>query len=240
MYFRMLIITLVALQFGFGQTKKVVTIFPFHFASTDLEEKEAIEELNGFFYDLFAGQLASTDYFEVVDRQNMKALMSEVALQQSGLTEQILELGKVTGAQLAIFGTVTRVFKQTFLTMKIIDIETSVILKAIKQKGSLKEPDELALEAGYKFMRGLSRILYQRYNIKAGNVASSSKDGLKDFLKGRDLIQQAIIAYDAGDEGKMKNLKEDGQKYLERAAEHEGLQPVVQKYREDVVSYLDY
>ena len=38
--------------------QKVVTIFPFHFASTDVAEKKTISELNGLFYDLFAGQFA--------------------------------------------------------------------------------------------------------------------------------------------------------------------------------------
>ena len=134
---RALLLLLLFTQSGLAEearTNKVVAIFPFHFASTDLAEKEAIQELNGLFYDLFAGQLVSTDFFEVVDRQHIAEMMEEVKLQLSGLTAgEVVQLGKAKGAELAIFGAVTKVGKQTFLTMKIIDIETTVIIKAIKQ-----------------------------------------------------------------------------------------------------------
>ncbi len=174
---------------------KVAAIFPFHFASTDLEEKEAISELNGLFYDLFAGQFAATGYFELVDRQHIDALMQEASLQQSGLTaNQVVTMGKTRGAELALFGTVTKVYGQCFLTFKIIDIESSVILKAIKAKGSLKRPDELATEAGYTFMNGLSGLLHERYGVGAGELDQSSQKGIEQFLKARDLLQQAKLA----------------------------------------------
>lgn len=238
MLFRILIYLFTSAALCWGQPQKVVTIFPFHFASSNPSEKQAIEELNAFFYDLFAGQLASTDYFEVVDRQHMKELLGEVALQQSGLTEQVIELGKMKGAELAIFGTVTKVGSQTFLTMKIIDIATAVIIKALKQKGSLNKPDELALEAGYEFMQGLSQVLYQRYGVSAVNPDASAKAGLKEFFKGRDFIQQALVAHDSGDRKNMKKFKEEGEKCLEKAYQFKELQAAIDRYREEVFSDL--
>ena len=240
---RALLLLLLLSQAGLAEearTNKVVAIFPFHFASTDLAEKEVIQELNGLFYDLFAGQLVSTDYFEVVDRQHIAEMMEEVKLQLSGLTaEEVVQLGKAKGAELAIFGTVTKVGKQTFLTMKIIDIETTVIIKAIKQKGSLKKPDELALDAGYKFMKSLSRIMYERYKISSVPLKASSKKGLKDFLKGRDLMQQAIMAYENEDQKKMKKLRKEGKKRLEKAAKDRSLAPVVEYYLEEIGFILE-
>jgi TolB-like protein len=236
MLFRVLMLCFISATFCWGQPPKVVTIFPFHFASADPSEKQAIEELNEFFYDLFAGQLVSSDYFEVVDRQHMKDLLGEVALQQSGLTEQVIQLGKMKGAELAIFGTVTKVGSQTFLTMKIIDISTAVIIKAAKQKGSLNKPDELALEAGYDFMQGLSQALYQRYGVSAINPGASAKAGLKEFFKGRDLFQQARIADDSGDHKKMKKFRDEGEKCLEKAYQFKELQPAIDRYREEVLS----
>lgn len=238
MLFRSMMLCFMLTALCGAQPQKVVTIFPFHFASTNPSEKQTIEELNAFFYDLFAGQLASTDYFEVVDRQHMQELLGEVALQQSGLTEQVIELGKMKGAELAIFGTVTKVGSQTFLTMKIVDIATAVIIKAIKQKGSLNKPDELALEAGYDFMQGLSQALYQRYGVSSINPDASAKAGLKEFLKGRDLIQQAVIANDSGDRKNMKKFKEEGEKCLEKAYQFKELQPAIERYREEVLANL--
>ena len=217
------------------QDKKVVAIFPFHFASTDQAKQEMISQLNMLFYDLFAGQFAATEYFEVVDRQHIKEMLDEMNLQISGVTQdQVLEMGQAKGAELAIFGSVTNVFKNTFLTLKIIDIETTVILKSIKAKGALEEPDILAQEAGYKFMKGLSNLLYTRYKIGTGEIDNASKKGIKFYLKARDLIQQAIIAKNDGDNRKMKKLKRKGEKFLNKAASvSKNMQVVVEDYRED-------
>jgi len=230
----LLVFSLLFIQLVVAGEKKVVAIFPFHFASTNPAEKEAMQELNDFFYDLFAGQLASTDYFEVVDRQNMKALLEEVALQQSGLMQQVVQLGKMKGAQLAIFGTVTRIGKQTYLTMKIIDIETGVILKAIKQKGSLNKPDKLATEAGFKFMNGLSKVLAQRYGVDIPSVSGSARKGLTELLKAHDCIQKAIVAAEAEDSKNLKKWKKEAEKHLQKAQTYPEFASQVQAYREEL------
>lgn len=220
---------------------KYVAIFPFHFATTNLAEKEAISELNQLFSDLFAGQFAETDYFEVLERQNMESLLKEASLQASGLTaEQVVEMGKTKGAELAIFGSVTNVYKNTYLTLKIIDIESSIILKSIKAKGSLEKVDELAQETGFEFMKGLSLLLYERYGIGTGKMDGSLKDGIKYFMKARDLIQQAIIAKQDGKTSKMKKLKVKAEKYLEKAAAvNPGFQAVNKHYQENTIWKLE-
>ena len=221
--------------------KKYVAIFPFHFASTKVSEKEAIAELNGLFSDLFAGQFAETEYFEVLDRQNMDILMKEISVQASGLTsDQVVEMGKTKGAELAIFGTVTNVYKNTYLTLKIIDIESSIILKSIKVKGSLEKIDDLALNGGFEFMKGLSLLLYERYNIGTGKLESSSREGIKQFMKARDLIQQAIIAKQDGKKSKMKKLQSKAEKYLTKAAKlNPGVQAAIKHYRENTLWKLE-
>lgn len=215
--------------------KKVVAIFPFHFAATDQAKKEMISQLNMLFYDLFAGQFTATDYFEVVDRQHIQEMLDEMNLQVSGVTQdQVIEMGQAKGAELAIFGSVTNIYKNTFLTLKIIDIETTVILKSIKARGTLEDPDVLAQEAGYKFMKGLSNLLYNRYRIGTGEIDDSSKKGIKFYLRGRDLIQQAIIAKNDDDRRKMKKLKKKGEKFLKKAASvNDQMQTIVADYQEE-------
>ncbi|GAB4326871.1 MAG: hypothetical protein Kow0037_00060 [Calditrichia bacterium] len=238
---RVLPVLLLIVLNTFAAERKVVTIFPFHFATTNLQEKAALAELNNFFYDLFAGQLAATEYFEVVDRQNMQALLEEIALQQSGLTEkEVIRMGKMKGAQLAIFGTVTKIGKQTFLTMKIIDIETSVILRAIKQKGSLNNPDILATEAGLKFMNGLSHILQKRYQVVIPTVPPNAQKGLKELFKARDLIQQAIVLAENDQTKEKSKLLKNAEKHLQAAEKFPELKTIVENYREEINEIVNY
>jgi TolB-like protein len=242
-FFRTFFTTLCLMSTLYSQVntdKKFVAIFPFHFASTDVTEKEALSEMNGLFYDLFAGQLSNTDYFQVVDRRHIMEMIEEIKLQQSGLTDgQIVEVGKMHGAQLAIFGTVTKVFKETYLTLKIIDIETSVIIKAVKVKGSLAKPDELALNAGIEFMNGLSRVLFDRYRIGTGEILPSSRQGLESFLKARDLIHQAILAKQEGRQEQKKKFLANAEKLLDKSAScSPELKTVIQTYRENTLAQV--
>lgn len=196
---------------------KTVAIFPFHFASPDAKERNNMNQLNELFYDLFAGQLTRTGYFDVVDRQHIDDLMQEINFQQSGLTAgQVVNIGNARGAQIALFGSVTQVYNQTFLTLKIIDIETTLILKAIKVRGSLKKIDDLALDAGYKFMNGLSDVLYQRYNIGSGDIGKASREGIERFFKARDLMQQAILARENGKTDKARDLQQKAKSLLQK------------------------
>lgn len=206
------------LKCGYAEHEiKTVAIFPFHFASLEADERENMRQLNELFYDLFAGQLISSGYFDVVDRQHIDDLMQEVSFQQSGLTsDQVVDMGKAKGAEIALFGTVTQAYHQTYLTLKIIDIETTLILKAIKARGSLKKIDEMALDAGYRFMNGLSNVLYDRYDIGAGEIDQASQEGIERFFKARDLMQQAIIANENGKHDKARDLQEKAKRHLEK------------------------
>ncbi len=223
-------------QNGFAQDaagQKNAAIFPFHFASTNIEEKQAISELDGLFYDLFAGQLISTDYFRIVDRRHISETLQEIKLQQSGLTDgEIVQAGKIIGAQLAIFGTVTKVGKETYLSLKIIDIETSLILRAVNIRGSLDRPDRLAMDAGSAFMEGLSRVLYEKYDIGTGQVTDDLRRGLKYFLDARDKVQQAILAQQSDRQSRADKLLDEAEKLLAAAASQSAeLETTVKLYR---------
>jgi TolB-like protein len=239
-----LLLTLMYNSFSSAQPttdKKTAAIFPFHFASIDSEERETISGLNDLLYDLLAGQFINTGYFEVVDRQHISELLDEIKLQQAGLTQdQIIEIGRMKGAQLAVFGSVTKVYAQTFLTLKIIDIETSVILKAIKVKGSLKEPDVLALDAGLEFMKGLSEVLHDYYKIGEEEAEPSLKKGLKHFLEARDYTEQALLAKQEEDNEKMIQLQKKAEDSFKKSIKLDpSLESAVKVYQARMVSLFE-
>ncbi|MDZ7724887.1 MAG: CsgG/HfaB family protein [candidate division KSB1 bacterium] len=236
-----LLLCITASGLSHAQQSKTAAIFPFHFASLDANERDTMQQLNELFYDLFAGQLTSSGYFEVVDRQHIDDLMQEINFQQSGLTaDQAVEIGKARGAELALFGTVTQVYKQTFLTLKIIDIETTLILKAVKVKGSLKKIDDLAMDAGYRFMHGLSSVLYDRYGIGAGELGEASQEGIERFLTARDQMRQAIVAKENGDSKKARSLQDKAKQHLEYIiATHPELKSSVSIYVKRLTREMD-
>ena len=101
--------------------------------------------------------------------------------------------------------------------LKVIDIETLRILKAIKAEGSLDKPDNLAAEAGFTFMEGISRLLYDQYSLGQGKLQGISQKGLTAFFKGRNFMQQAVTAKEQGQEKKAKQYQKQGNEQLEKA-----------------------
>lgn len=223
------------------KSKKMVAIFPFHFASTDADDVKMLESLNGLLYDLFAGQLTGTFNFSVVDRRHIASLYEEIKFQHNGINQnQVVEFGKTQGAELALFGTVTHVFRQTFLTLKIIDIESSIILKAIHVKGDLKHPDVLASEAGQQFMAGLNQVLSSRYSANSEFQYDISSKGIGYFFKARDYFNQAIIAKQNGNTEQFDKFKRNCEKYLESALKEDSkLKITIQNYRDRNLSQLE-
>ena len=88
-------------------------------------------------------EILEIEYYTVVERSDMEALMAEQMLRESELAEQndYPQLRPVS-ADLMLSGSVEKIGKKTFLTnLKIIEVSTGVIKKAISDefKGSLKK-----------------------------------------------------------------------------------------------------
>jgi len=88
-------------------------------------------------------EILETEYYTVLERSDMEALMAEQMLRESELTEQndSTQL-RPFSADLMLSGSVERIEKKTFmLNLKIVDISTGMIKKAVSDefKGSLKK-----------------------------------------------------------------------------------------------------
>jgi Ca2+-binding EF-hand superfamily protein len=89
----------------------------------------------------------------VVDRQNITKIVKEYEFQQSDLTDQstAVEIGKLSGADIIVIGSISYVGKQYYLNIKLISVETGEIIgssidKAIDATGFY----EMCNQAVYK------------------------------------------------------------------------------------------
>lgn len=66
----------------------------------------------------------------VVDRQNIAKIVKEYEFQQSDLTDQstAVEIGKLSGADIIVIGSISYVGKQYYLNIKLISVETGEII----------------------------------------------------------------------------------------------------------------
>jgi hypothetical protein len=66
----------------------------------------------------------------VVDRQNIAKIVTEYEFQASDLTDEstAVEIGKLSGADIIVIGSISYVGKQYYLNIKLISVETAEII----------------------------------------------------------------------------------------------------------------
>ncbi len=89
----------------------------------------------------------------VVDRQNITKIVKEYEFQQSDLTDETtaVEIGKLTGADIIVIGSISYVGKRFYLNIKLISVETAEIIgSSIADAGDATEFYEMCNEAVFK------------------------------------------------------------------------------------------
>lgn len=91
--------------------------------------------------------------YEVVERTQLKTLLDEFALEQSGLThdEHARQLGQLANVDLILLGSLDKIFDCYSINTRVIEIDSGVVIKALKAdiESHAEFPsriDQLALE----------------------------------------------------------------------------------------------
>ena len=89
-------------------------------------DSEAAEGVKVFIENAFV----NTGKVRVVDRQNVEKIVKEYEFQQSDLTDEktAVEIGKLSGADIIVIGSLSYVGKKYYLNIKLIDVETAEII----------------------------------------------------------------------------------------------------------------
>ncbi len=130
--------------------KALLAVAPFT-AGDGVTETEAAVVRN-----LVEAELLKTGSFRLVERERLEFILEEKKLSLSGLSEEnsAAELGRVSGAELAVFGSVSRDKNGYLVTARLLDAYSSVVLRS--ETASAAE-DYLFREAARKLAAALSR-----------------------------------------------------------------------------------
>ncbi len=89
----------------------------------------------------------------VVDRQNITKIVKEYEFQQSDLTDETtaVKIGKLSGADIIVMGSISYVGQKYYLNIKLITVETGEIIgSSISDAGDATEFYEMCNEAVFK------------------------------------------------------------------------------------------
>jgi hypothetical protein len=89
--------------------------------------------------DILTARLSIYDQFKLIERQKLKDVLKEHQLNLTGMadTTQVVNVGKLLGARIMIFGKAFTVDKDLYIVAKIIGTETSQV-KGVMAKGKLE------------------------------------------------------------------------------------------------------
>jgi len=98
--------------------------------------------------DLYSYSLLSTGVFRVVERKELKKVLSEQELQLSDITEEegAAEIGRILNASYLSTGSIGKLGDQYIVTLKLIEIETGETLISTKKEMS----DPAKISAGFQ------------------------------------------------------------------------------------------
>ena len=118
-----------------GKLKPVILVLPFE-NSTGLLKYEPMEKG---IRDLLMADLSQQEEITVVDRDKMKAITEELSLKSSGLLDErhILEIGRLTGANLVLNGGFIIEKDQLVVDAHIYDIATTQLITSERAEGEI-------------------------------------------------------------------------------------------------------
>lgn len=134
-------------------TRPGIAVLPFENGGSYGQDKENFEALQKGIPGMLISELGQNPAARVVDRDNIEGLLKEQDLGKDGRVDAATaaKIGKLVGARYMITGTFTDLYGHFRADARIIDVETSEILKSVKTEGKREEL--------FKLIQGLSEKL---------------------------------------------------------------------------------
>ncbi len=182
------------------------------------------ERLNAFqkgIADALIGDLGRLGRLQVVERERLDAILSEMKLQQSGLTDpaSAVRIGRVLGVQALLMGSYTAIGGMIRIDARIVEVETGLVLKAEEVTGRTDDFFQLEEALVEKIAAGLDAPL------------TTAERALLSCTGGRSFT--AFLEYSRGlDEMDRGRWREADEAFAEALRIDPGLEKAVQKRKE--------
>jgi TolB-like protein len=198
---RLLMLTLTALVFApplaAQDTRPGIAVLPFENGGSYGQDKENFEALQQGIPGMLISELGQNPAARVVDRDKIQSLLAEQDLADKGRVDAATaaKIGKLVGARYMITGSFVDLYGHFRTDARIIDVETSEILKTVKSEGKREEL--------FKLIQGLAEKLMAETKLPPLPAQ------LGEAAKARNIPTEALTYYsrallyqDRGDKAK--------------------------------------
>lgn len=118
-----------------------VAVMPFSDGGSYGKDKEDFAALQKGIPAMMISELAANTQLRLVDRENIQSVIDEQNLGKDGRLDQATaaKVGKVVGAKYMIMGTFTDFYGRIRIDARLVEVETSEILKVTSEKDAKRE-----------------------------------------------------------------------------------------------------
>jgi TolB-like protein len=139
-------------------TRPGIAVFPFENGGSYGQNKENFEALSVGMQQMLTTELAVNPALRVVDRSQIKQLISEQDMGANGRVDAntAAKIGKVVGAKYAVLGGFADLYGDFRIDIRIVNVETSEIVKTEKVNGKREGLYSLVTTAATQVTRGVN------------------------------------------------------------------------------------
>jgi len=154
--------------------------------------KEELGSLSKGLADFFEHDFSQISSLKVVERDKIDFVLKELELSASGKVdaETAVRVGKLLGAQLMVFGSITQIDdKDARMIVRVVKTETSEILASVDKEGKpdyAKMEKDLVVELAEK----LDLVIPKDTKVKLEEGGVESMDAVKLYSKGLDYMDK--------------------------------------------------
>jgi len=142
--------------------------------------------------DFFQHDFSQISSLKVIERDKIDYVLKELELAESGKVDKATaaRVGKMLGAQLMVFGSITQLSsKSTRMIVRVVKVETSEIIASVDMEG---KPDYVALEKKLvgELAEKLDIMLTDETKLLLKESNTESMDAAKLYAQGLDYMDQ--------------------------------------------------
>jgi curli biogenesis system outer membrane secretion channel CsgG len=172
-----------------ARRRQTIAVYPFD--NNAVTGRERLDFLREWLPDVVGDALREGGELRLVERRELLRILQEQKLGASALAskEGRLQLGKIAGAQTLVFGGFTAIAETLQIDARIVDAESSVVLKSVAVRGTAAEARTLGNELAEKVARDLGLEVARR-TTAAGVTGGPALQAAERFYRGLALEKE--------------------------------------------------
>lgn len=167
-----------------------------YFDNECVTDRERLDPFQKGIADTLTTDLGRLGRLQVVERERLDALLSEMKLQQSGLADPATaaKIGKILGVQALLMGSYTAIGGMIRIDARIVEVETGLVLKAEEVTGRTDDFFQLEEALVEKIAAGLDAPLTTEEHTLLARTGGRSFAAFLEYSRGLDAMDRGRLS----------------------------------------------